>query len=130
MDNTLLKGKRVLVIEDEMLVAMGLQDLLSDLGCDLIAVAADVEKALGLIAVNTFDLATLDLNLNGTLSYAIAEALESRHIPFAFSTGYSEHGINESYRERPVLKKPFSRSRFEKVISELLGDGLPPALAA
>jgi len=63
-------------------------------------------------------------------SYAIAEALKGRHIPFAFSTGYGEHGVDQGYGDRPVLNKPFSHFQFEKVIRGLLADGVPPALAA
>ncbi len=79
---------------------------------------------------NRFDLATLDVNLNGTRSYAVAEALNARQVPFAFSTGYGEHGVDEGHGDRPVLNKPFSRFQFERVISKLLEDGVPPALAA
>lgn len=130
MDNQPLAGKRVLVVEDEMLVLTSIEDILGDLGCTLITAAADVETALGVISENTFDLATLDVNLNGTRSYAIADALNDRHIPFAFATGYGEHGVDEGYGDRPVLNKPFSRFQFDKVVSGLLADGAPPTLAA
>ncbi len=130
MDDELLSGKRVLVIEDEMLVLMAIEDMLGDLGCASITVAGNVETALNLIAANMFDLATLDVNLNGTRSYAIAEALKDHHIPFAFATGYGEHGVKEGYGDRPVLDKPFSQFQFEKVVSGLLADGVHPPLAA
>jgi len=130
MDDQLLSGKRVLVIEDEMLVLMAIEDMLGDLGCTSITVAGNVETALDLIAANMFDLATLDVNLNGTRSYAIAEALKNRHIPFAFATGYGEHAVKEGYGDRPVLDKPFSHFQFEKVVSGLLADGVHPPLAA
>jgi CheY-like chemotaxis protein len=130
MDDELLLGKRVLVIEDEMLVLMAIEDMLGDLGCTSITAAGNVETALNLIAANMFDLATLDVNLNGTRSYAIAEALTNRHIPFAFATGYGEHGVEEGYGDRPVLEKPFSHFQFEKVVSGLLADGVHPPLAA
>lgn len=130
MDNALLMGKRVLVVEDEMLVLMGLEDMLGDLGCTSVKVAGNVNTALRLIAANSFDMATLDVNLNGIPSYAIADALDEQHIPFAFSTGYGEHGVDQGYGERPVLNKPFSRFQFERVIRLLLSNGMPPALAA
>ncbi len=130
MSEAILAGKRVLVVEDEMLVLMGLEDLLSDLGCTSIAVAGNVETALDLITSDMFNLATLDVNLGGTLSYPIAKALEEHHIPFAFSTGYGEHGVSREFADHPVLKKPFSRLQFENVISQLLTFGAPPALAA
>ena len=74
MDEELLSGKRVLVVEDEMLVAMQIEDMLSDLGCTSIAFAATVGMALDLLANNDFDLAMLDVNLDGTRSSAVAEA--------------------------------------------------------
>ena len=69
-----------------MLVMMAIEDMLGDLGCTSITIAANVETALAFIAAIKFDLATLDVNLNGSPSYPIAEALNARHIPFAFST--------------------------------------------
>ncbi|MGI8704969.1 MAG: response regulator [Sphingomicrobium sp.] len=126
MDDELLSGKRVLVVEDEMLVAMQIEDMLSDLGCTSITSAATIETALQSIAANTFDLATLDLNLNGTRSFAVAEALSDRHIPFAFATGY---GPDARFGDRPVLNKPYGFFQLKKVISKLLADRGPPPLA-
>lgn len=120
MDNQLLAGKRVLVVEDEMLVLMTLEDMLSDLGCTSIMIAEKVETALALIASNAFDLGTLDVNLDGTKSYAVADALERHRVPFAFSTGYGLAGIDQAYASRPVLHKPFGKSEFRKVVSSLL----------
>ena len=120
MDDSLLSDKRILVVEDEMLVAMQIEDMLSDLGCTSITFAATVKSALESIAENLFDLAMLDVNLDGTRSFAVAEALSGRHIPFAFSTGYS---VDESFGDRPVLNKPYSTVQFKKVLSKLLADG-------
>jgi CheY-like chemotaxis protein len=130
MDDRLLSGKRVLVIEDEMLVLMGLEDMITDLGCTSLAVAGTLEKALGLIAAQTFDLATVDVNLNGERSYPAAKALIEAKVPFAFSTGYGEHGVDEGYGNHPVLNKPFSGPQLVKVLTALLAAGDPPALAA
>ena len=126
MDDELLSDKRVLVVEDEMLVAMQIEDMLSDLGCRSITLAATVESALESLAENMFDLAMLDVNLDGTRSFAVAEALSDRHIPFAFATGY---GANERFGDRPVLNKPFSIVQFKKVLRNLLAGGAPQRLA-
>ncbi len=112
-----------------MLVMMAIEDMLRDLGCTSITIAANIETALGCIAANTFDLATLDVNLNGSRSYPIADALKAHHIPFAFSTGYSAHGTEEGYGDHAVLNKPYSSSQFELVINDLLAKGFPPVLA-
>lgn len=123
MDEQLLSGKGVLLIEDEMLLVMLIEDMLSDLGCTSIMVAGTVERAIDLIADNTFDLATLDVNLDGARSIAVAEALSDRDIPFAFATGNDEHRFGKRFENHPVLNKPFSIDRFEEVLGQLLGDG-------
>ena len=113
-----------------MLVLMAIEDLLSDLGCTSIRVAGSIDKALDLIATQSFDLATLDVNLNGQRSYPIARALSAARVPFAFSTGYGEHGISEGYGSHPVLNKPYNCAQLVKVLTALLAAGAPPALAA
>ena len=130
MDNQLLSGQRVLVVEDEMLVLMAIEDMLADLGCTSITVAGTVDKALGLIDTLQFDLATLDVNLNGQRSYPIAKALSDRQVPFAFSTGYGEHGVGEGFGGRPVLNKPYSAPQLIAVLTKLLESAGPPARAA
>ena len=125
MDDQLLSGKRVLVIEDEMLVLMAIEDMLTDLGCTSITVAGNVETALDIVAAEQFELAILDINLNGRRSYAIAEALSSGGVPFAFSTGYGEHGVGEGYGGRPVLNKPYDCGQLTKVLTDLLAQGKP-----
>lgn len=112
-----------------MLVLMALEDMLADLGCTSIAVAGNIDRALGLIETNAFDLATLDVNLNGQRSYSIAQALSDNGVPFAFSTGYGEHGVGEGFGGRPVLSKPYTSSHLVKVLTALLSEGTPPALA-
>lgn len=123
---------RVLIVEDEMLVMMSIEDMMTDLGCTQIARASTVDKALAEIRSHPFDAATLDVNLNGTQSYAVAEALVEHGIPFAFSTGYGARGMADAYRDWPVLDKPFNFAQLTKVMTELLAPSAsdPPALAA
>ncbi len=106
-----------------MLVAMLLEDMLGDLGCKSITVATSVETAIDLIADNRFDLATLDVNLNGKRSIAVAEALDRRDIPFAFATGNDEHRFGKRFEDHLVLKKPFRSDRFEEVLRRLVSEG-------
>ncbi|MEO7601807.1 MAG: response regulator [Sphingomicrobium sp.] len=129
MDDKLLSGQRVLVVEDEMLVLMAIEDMLTDLGCTAIKVAGNIESALALIAVEQFDLATLDVNLNGRRSYPVARALSERGVPFAFSTGYGSSDGAEGYGDRPVLNKPFDSLQLAKVLTALLAERDPPVLA-
>ena len=87
--NKLLSGRRVLVVEDEMMILMIIEDMLADLGCESVTAAATVDQALALIDAQVFDAAMLDMNLNGNKSHAVADALAARGVPFVFSTGYS-----------------------------------------
>ena len=117
----ILAGRRILVVEDEMLVLINLEVALSDLGCSAISVAATVSQAFALLLERDFDLAILDLNLAGEKSYPIADALSERGIPFAFSTGCSDHGGRTDFDNRPTLQKPYMRARLEAVLGQLLG---------
>ena len=121
MNKHLLSNKKVLVVEDEMLVAMLIEDMLGKLGCTAITVVADVEAALDCIELDVFDLATLDLNLNGAKSYPVADCLMDRHIPFAFSTGYAASVVRAGYGNSPILAKPYTPLQLETVMAGLLG---------
>ena len=130
MDSQLLSGCKVLVVEDEMLVLMAIEDMLSDLGCTSISVAANIDKALDLIKTKEFDAATLDVNLNGRRSDPIAKALREHGVPFAFSTGYGEDGIKGGHGGHLVLRKPYTCSQFTEVMASLLLEGRSPVLAS
>lgn len=129
MVEQMLSGRRVLVVEDEMLVLMAIEDMLTDLGCTSVTAAANVDQALAAIDTQSFDLATLDVNLNGHRSYVVAEALDARGVPFAFSTGYGEHGLANDHRHRPVLNKPFNYPQLIKVLTGLLAPAGSPPIA-
>lgn len=116
----LLAGRRILVVEDEMLVLMNVEMELEDLGCSAICTAASVAEALALLADQSFDAAVLDVNLAGEKSYPVADTLIQRRIPFAFSTGYSDHGDRIDLESRPVLRKPYSREDMVEVFQQLL----------
>jgi CheY-like chemotaxis protein len=116
----LLSGQHVLVVEDEMMVLLMIEDMLGDLGCASVTAAATVNQALRLIEEQIFDIAMLDMNLSGDNSYAVADALAARDVPFAFSTGYSGHDVRDGYRERPVLRKPFGNEELVRVLSGLV----------
>ncbi len=104
-----------------MLNLMMFEDILADLGCQSITVAATVEAALAHLAVKTFDIAMLDVNLGGAKSYPVADALAARGMLFFFSTGYGETGIETAYRDRPVLRKPFQPAEMAALLKDLLG---------
>ena len=105
--NSPYSGRRVLMVEDEMIVAWLLEDMLTDLGCSVIGPAGSVNQALAMIEAELIDAAVLDVNLNGEMSYPIADALAARGVPFVFSTGYNKDSLPNSYQSFPVLQKPF-----------------------
>src|SRR6478609_2855313 len=105
-----LKGLRILVVEDEAAISLLLEDMLLDFGCEVIGPAARLSAALEAVAREQVDLAILDVNVAGEPIYPVAEALAQRSIPFVFSTGYGSAGIRDSFRDRPVLQKPFAQN--------------------
>ena len=116
----LLSGRRVLVIEDEMLILMMIEDMLADLGCDSVAVASKIGPAISLIEGQDFDTAMLDMNLNGIESYAVADALTARDVPYFFSTGNSLTNMKDGYRGQDVLKKLFTFEQLSNMLSRSL----------
>lgn len=121
---TVLAGRRVLLVEDESLVAMLAEDMLLDLGCE-VAVAMRLGKALDLARSEAFDLAVLDVNLGDARSYPVADLLFERDTPFMFATGYGQRGLEASYRGVPVLQKPYQVEPLEHLLVRLMTDGMP-----
>jgi CheY-like chemotaxis protein len=117
----MLTGRRILVVEDEMIVAMLLEDMLAELGCEVVGVANRVAKALAMIEQGTaFDAAVLDLNLHGEKSFPVAAALTARGRPFVFSTGYGRRGVPDEFRRVPLVEKPYSKTDVERLLMEVL----------
>lgn len=100
-------GKRVLIVEDEALVAMHLEDILTAMGYDIAGTASRVEQAVKLAREEDIDFAILDVNLAGSQSFSVAAALRERGIPFVFATGYGIDGLIDGYRHETVLLKPY-----------------------
>ena len=99
---------RVLVIEDEPLVAMLLEDMIADAGHQVAGVIGDLGRALAHVAdADDFDVVVMDVNLSGEPIFPVADVLARRGKSFAFSTGYGRGGLPEAWRDRPVLSKPF-----------------------
>lgn len=119
---TLLAGRRVLLVEDESLVAMNVEDMLLDLGCEVV-VAMRLDKALEYARIEPFDLAVLDVNLGDARSYPVADLLFERCTPFVFATGYGKLGLEEAYQAVPVLQKPYQAAPLEHLLIRLLTGG-------
>lgn len=103
-----------------MLVLLNLEDILADLGCDSVSAAANVDQALHLISSHAFDAAMVDVNLDGRMSYPVADALTARGVPFVFTTGYSGQSLDDGYRDRPVLGKPYREAELVAMLERLL----------
>ena len=116
----ILSGRRVLVVEDEILILLMIEDILADLGCTTVFTAATVADALAIIDIQTLDAAMLDCNLGDSRSDPIAEALDSRGVPLFFATGYSDLASRERYAGRLVLNKPFDSAGVEASFKQVL----------
>jgi CheY-like chemotaxis protein len=124
--NSPMKRLRILVIEDEALVAMFVEDMLIDIGHDVGAVASRMQDALDVAQNGIFDWAILDVNLDGQTSYPVADILKERGVPFAFATGYGSRGLDTKYAYAPVLAKPFVRADLEKLLQQVTEAPLLP----
>src|SRR5437588_2254235 len=102
-------GLRVLLVEDEIMVALLLEDMLAELGHEVVGPVARLDEALEMAQGQALDIALLDVNLNGKEIYPVVEALAARDIPFVFVTGYGKGALRAPYRHRPTLQKPFRR---------------------
>jgi CheY-like chemotaxis protein len=118
-----MKRLRVLIVEDEGMVAMLLEDMLDDLGCEVACSAASVAQAIGwLDEGGQLDAALLDVNLGGESVWPVADALHARGTPFAFTSGYGQ--LSETrFRDAPLLGKPINGERLEEVLREFAGEG-------
>jgi CheY-like chemotaxis protein len=110
-------GLRVLLVEDEALIAMMAEDMIDSLGHRVVCTAATLTEALDLCTTAAFDAALLDVNLNGDTSMAIASALKRRGCPFAFTTGYGAGGVDPEHGDCPVLTKPYALGALEAVLA-------------
>jgi two-component sensor histidine kinase/DNA-binding response OmpR family regulator len=108
-------ARRVMVVEDEALVALVLADQLADMGLAVIGPCSSVAQARAAVAEHDFEAAILDVNLGGELVYPVAELLTARGIPFVFLTGYGHESVDRRFAHAPILEKPVDREVLEKI---------------
>ncbi len=113
--------KRVLLVEDEVLVGMMMHDILVENGLSVVGPCGSVAEAAAALATAELSCAILDLNVDGETSYAIAETLRDRGVPFAFVTGYGRESIDAAFREVPILQKPIMREDLEEYLRNVVG---------
>jgi CheY-like chemotaxis protein len=116
-----LTGTRVLLVEDEGVIVMLVARMLESAGCTVVGVAARVNDALDKVANLIFDVALLDVNLAGNVTYPVADALRARGIPFVFATGYGSAALKAELRGAPVLSKPYVIEQLIAALTQALG---------
>ena len=110
---------RVFIVEDESMLVMLLEDLLPTLGYEVAGSAASVDQALADLPAAQTDLVIIDVNLAGTPSFPVADALRAQGVPFLFTTGYGQQGLPERFADAPVLAKPFRRQDIEHALTRV-----------
>lgn len=119
-----LEGRSVLLVEDEYLIALDAEQILRDLGAERVDIVSTYEKAAAAAANGRFDLVVLDLNLNGKLSFPIAEAFGRRGVPVVFASGYELRTRPlPGFPGGPVVTKPYSAERFREAVETAIANG-------
>lgn len=121
---TPFNGLKVLVVEDEAIIAMMVEDLLGDMGCKIVGPAGELAQAFAIAEREAFDCAILDVNLAGQRVDPFVDLLKARGAPFIFATGYGAAGVREEDRVWPVLLKPITSRRLGEALGRL---GLEPS---
>lgn len=116
-----LDGLRALLVEDEALVALLLQSYLEEMGVGDVTLAHRLDAGLDAARNQAFDLAVLDVDLNGEKSFPIAEVLRERRVPFVFSSGFGAPAVAEWYPDAITLTKPYARQSLEEALGKALG---------
>ena len=113
-------GLRVLVVEDEAMIMTLVEDMVTELGHRVAGLAASVEEAAGLAEGAEFDVALLDVNLQGQTVESVAATLARRGKPFVFTTGYGERVIPPEFKDRPMLPKPYQIEQLGKILASVI----------
>jgi CheY-like chemotaxis protein len=111
---------RVLLVEDEVLISIHVGQLLEEIGCEMIGPLADIPAAIQAAETGVIDAAILNLVIGGINAYAVADVLAARNIPFAFASGVPETDIDEAWKDRPFLSKPYLADDLRRMLSQLV----------
>ena len=120
------QGGSIFLVEDEVMIRMMVADMLEELGHRVAAEAGEIGEAMRLAQSTEFDLAILDVNVNGKVISPVADLIKSKGRPFIFATGYGSSGLPEEYRDRPALQKPFQLETLGKAIDSALRSSASP----
>jgi len=122
-----VSARRILIVEDETMIAMMIEDFLTDLGWDVVGLVGTSDRAIATAREADIDAALLDVNLNGQDTFGVADLLSERHIPFVFATGYGQDGVADRFQDVPTLTKPFHRDELDRALRQAMAasDGSP-----
>jgi CheY-like chemotaxis protein len=115
-----LGGKRILIVEDEYLIAMNVASEIAELGGKVVGVVGSADDALDVIAATDVDGAIIDITLTGGPTFQVADALAARHIPFVFMTGVGPHDAARHHSNAPWLEKPFTKDALRQALESLI----------
>jgi CheY-like chemotaxis protein len=118
---------RVLIVEDEIIVALFLEDLMADFGYEVAGVVSHLNEAMA--HAPDYDLALLDVHINGRSVFEFADRLAARGTPFVFATGYGARGIPDRHSARPVVQKPFQPADLKWMLAQALEGRDDPVVA-
>lgn len=120
-DATRAVPRQILIVEDELMIRLLLEDMLTELGYEIAGAASRIDDAMTLAQGAQIDAAILDVNLNGATVGPVAELLADRGVPFVFATGYGDRGLPEHLRDRPILHKPFQQEHLKRALLRVFG---------
>jgi CheY-like chemotaxis protein len=113
-------GRKVLLVEDEAMVALMMSDFISELGFEVVGPYAKVSEAMAAVQADVLDAAVLDINLNGEMVYPVADALKAKKVPFVFVSGYALDGMDQRFSSVPVFQKPVEWAELRKLLVQTL----------
>ena len=114
-----LVGLRVLVVEDDMLIALDIEQTLQNFGCVVVGPVGKLDAAMRMAESETLDAAILDVNIRGGSVFPVGERLRARGVPFALASGYGDWALPEAFRNQPRLTKPFTAHELEAQVLSL-----------
>ena len=120
-DQQMIESFRILLIEDEVVIAMTAEDMLEEIGCEVVAQAANFDDAMQCALEGDFDLALVDINLNGVMSLPVAKVLREAGKPFIFTTGYGNVGLESDFSDATVVTKPYTMRTLSQAIASVTG---------
>lgn len=122
LKDRLAERRRVLVVEDDMLIALMIEGTLSDLGIEIVGPTGSVAEARQLASHRQVDAAVLDVNIRDGSSFPVADILSERGVPFVFTTGHGPEALTAAHRGRPFLGKPYTATELGAEVLKLLAD--------